>query len=239
MTTTMLAALALAGALAPGVKPEFQAKTDYGQAMKQAANEKKPIAVLIGKGDVFAKMMADSGLSAEAKKVLTEKYVCLAVNVETEAGKTLAGQFQMSEGGLIISSAGGTHQALRQPGTVSASDLAKHTSTYATATETPTTTVTVGGPTNTPTYVYPAGGAYPPGTVYPAGGFTPSGGYRLPSSPYGLNPAQCTGGARPPPRPEFRAAGLRWSVGSSHWPRWFRLETGLTRSCRAGVAQTW
>lgn len=193
MPTTILAALALAGVLAPTAKPEFSAQTDYGQAMKKAANEKKPIAVLIGKGDGFAKLMADSTLSAEAKKVLTEKYVCLAVNVETEAGKTLAGQFQMTEGGLIISSAGGGHQALRQPGTVSASDLAKHTSAYATATGTPATTVTVGGPASTPTYVYPAGGTYTPGAIYPAGGTYPSGGYHLPSTPYGLNPAQCTG----------------------------------------------
>ncbi len=195
MTTTILAALALSGVLAPTAKPEFRAQTDYGQAMKQAANEKKPMAVLIGKGDVFAKLMGDSSLTAEAKQLLTEKYVCLAINVETEAGKTLAGQFQMAEGGLIISSAGGTHQALRQSGSVSASDLAKHTGTYATAAGTPATTVTVGAPvtSSTPTYVYPAGGTYSPGSIYPAGGLYPSGGYQLPSSPFGANPAQCTG----------------------------------------------
>jgi hypothetical protein len=192
MTTTILAALALSGVLAPAAKPEFRAQTDYGQAMKQAVSEKKPMAVLIGKGDVFAKMMADSGLTTEAKKVLTEKYVCLAVNVETEAGKTLAGQFQMSDGGLIISSAGGTHQALRQSGTVSASDLAKQTAAYAGSTGTPSTTVTVGAP-STPTSVYPSGGTYTPGAIYPAGGFYPSGNYQLPSSPFGVNPAQCTG----------------------------------------------
>src|SRR5262245_12660640 len=72
MTTTILAALALAGSLAPAAKPEFQAQTDYGQAMKVAATEKKPMAVLIGKGDIFAKMMADSNLTAEAKKLLAE-----------------------------------------------------------------------------------------------------------------------------------------------------------------------
>ena len=70
MTTMYLAALALS--LAPAAKPEFQVQTDYGQALKLAANEKKPMAVLIGHGDTFAKVMADSGLSAEAKKKLLE-----------------------------------------------------------------------------------------------------------------------------------------------------------------------
>src|SRR5947209_3373721 len=72
MTTTILAVIALTGSLAPAAKPEFQAQTDYGQALKQAADEKKPMAVLIGKGDTFAKLLTDAGLSAEAKKLLTE-----------------------------------------------------------------------------------------------------------------------------------------------------------------------
>src|SRR5690606_21044729 len=70
MTTTILVVIALTGSMAPGARPEFQAQTDYGQALLKAANEKKPMAVLIGKGDVFAKMMTDSALTAEAKKIL-------------------------------------------------------------------------------------------------------------------------------------------------------------------------
>ena len=155
MTTTILAALALSGVLAPAAKPEFQAQTDYGQALKLAADEKKPMAVLIGKGDAFAKLMSDAGVSAEAKKLLAEKYVCVTVDVTTDGGKSLAGQFQLTDG-LVISSAGGNLQALRQAGTVSATDLAKHTATYATATATPATTVTAGVPAAT----------YAPGTVY-------------------------------------------------------------------------
>jgi hypothetical protein len=145
-------------------------------------------------------LLGEKGLSAEAKKVLTEKFVCVSVNVDTDAGKALAGQFQLSDG-LVISSAGGTHQALRQSGTVSVSDLAKHTTAYANATGTPATTVTVGAPVVTPTVtpssyyspayqpVYPA---YQP--VYPATGspntVVPSGGYTFPSTPFYGN---CTG----------------------------------------------
>jgi hypothetical protein len=182
MTTAFLAVFALTGPLATAANPGFHAQTDYGQALKKAANEKKPMAVLIGKGDVFAKMMADSSLTTEAKKLLTEKYVCVSVNVETEAGKTLAGQFQLADGGLVISGAGGTYQALRQSGSVSPSDFSKHVGTYANSGEVPATTVTVGVGSSTPvyrgttpTYVYPAGGyIYPsaPFSSYPSYGCT-------------------------------------------------------------------
>lgn len=165
MMTTILAAFALSGSLAPAAKPEFTAQTDYGQALKLAADGKKPMAVLIGKGDGFAKLMADAGLTAEAKKVLSEKFVCVTVDVTTDAGKALAGQFQLTDG-LVISSAGGALQALRQSGTVSAADLAKHTVAYANA-GTPATTVTAGEPVVTST------SGYTPAAVSPAG-YTPT-----------------------------------------------------------------
>src|SRR3954447_22024371 len=111
MITTILAVVALSGSLAPAAKPEFQAQTDYGQALKRAADEKKPMAVLIGKGDAFAKLLTDADLSDEAKNTLRDKFVCVSVDVNTDAGKALAGQFQLTDG-LVISSAGGTYQAL-------------------------------------------------------------------------------------------------------------------------------
>ena len=163
MITTLLAVVALSGSLAPAAKPEFQAQTDYGQALKLAAEEKKPVAVLIGKGDQFAKLMTDTALSADAKKALTEKFVCVTVDVDTAAGKTLAGQFQLTDG-LVISSVGGTYQALRQAGAVSAADLAKHTAAYANVT-TPATTATAGTPV-----VTPASFSTPAAPVYTLGG---------------------------------------------------------------------
>ena len=162
MIATIMAVVVLSGSLAPAARPEFQAQTDYGQALRKAADEKKPIAVLIGKGDGFAKVMADSGLTADAKKLLAEKYICLSVNVETAAGKTLADQFQLTDG-LVISSAGGTHQAFRQAGTVSPTELGKQVATYANVAGTPTTTVTAG--TVAPVTIYPASYTYPSAPV--------------------------------------------------------------------------
>jgi hypothetical protein len=169
MITTILAVVALSGSLAPAAKPEFQAQTDYGQALKMAADEKKPMAVLIGKGDTFAKLMADAGLSDEAKKLLSDKFVCVTVDVSTASGSQLAGQFQLTDG-LVISSTGGTYQAFRQSGAVSAADLAKHAATYANVGSAPTTTATAGAPVITSTSFY---ADTTPATAAPAAGSAP------------------------------------------------------------------
>jgi hypothetical protein len=132
MTTTMLAAFALAGALSPAATPEPMVQTDYARALKVAAAEQKPVAVLIGNGNSFAKLLGDASLSAETKKAIGEKFVCVSVDVTTVAGKELAGQFQMTDG-LVISTAGGAYQSVRQAGAVSAADFAKHTGTMVSA----------------------------------------------------------------------------------------------------------
>ena len=184
MTTTILAAVALAGSLM-SAKPEFQAGTDYSKAVKQAAAEGKPIAVMIGHGDGFAKVMADSKLPPTTAKLLRDKFVCLTVNVDTPTGAQLASQFELTDG-LVISSAGGAHQALRQAGTVSVTDLTKHVTNYSTVSRTLATTVSVGEApvvSSTPYTVYPAGytPTYP-GTVIQSGYTYPSRSYSYPAT---------------------------------------------------------
>ena len=182
MTTVIMAAIALSGSLAPAMKPAFEAQTDYGRAMKVAAAEGKPMAVLIGHGNTFAKLMSDASLPPATAQLLRDKYVCVSVDVDTAKGMELARQFQLADG-LVISSAGGTYQALRQPGAVSQTDLTKYAAAYADAAATPTTTVTAGAPVVTSTSGYTPAAPY---TVYPAGfapssgGFAP-GGYSVPS----------------------------------------------------------
>jgi len=193
MNTTILASFVLSGALA-AAKPEFSAHTDYGQAMQQAVTQQKPMAVLIGKGDQFAKLMADTGMPEETAKLLREKYVCMTVDVNTSEGAKLANQFQMQEG-LVISSAGGSHQALRQGGPVTATDLAKHIPTYANGPSIPANTTTLGSapviastPYIYPTYSYPT---YSPLTysqpIYPAT-------YAYPPTQF-YTPSYCIGGS--------------------------------------------
>lgn len=193
MTTTILAAIALSGLLAPVAKPELQPQTDYASALKLAASEGKPMAVLIGTGNPFAKVMGESAITDEAATLLRDKFVCVAVDTSTAKGAELANQFQLTDG-LVISSTGGTYQALRQPGTVSAGDLAKHLSTYANATEKPNTTVTVGAPAVST--VIPASATGVPYVIYPATTYrsTCSGG-SCSSAP--VYRSSCSGGSCP------------------------------------------
>jgi hypothetical protein len=185
MTTTFWAVLALSGSLVPAATSEFQAQTDYGRALKLAQTEKKPMAVLIGKGDAFAKLMSDKNLTAEAKKLLSEKYVCVAVNTDTTSGKDLAGQFALSDGGLVISSAGGTHQALRQSGSVTAAELSKHVAAYATATGVPSATVTAGVETAKPATTYAPSSSVTPASYGAPSYGTPSFAPSFGNSPFG------------------------------------------------------
>jgi hypothetical protein len=144
MIATTMTVLALASALDLGISPSKpQWQTDYTQAMTRALEQKKPMAVFIGKSsDAIKQMTTDGVISADAAKVLTSSYVCVYVDTTTEAGNALAGRFEMKEG-LVISSPGGNVQAYRYTGTVPAATLTRELTTYATAGE-PITTVNAG-----------------------------------------------------------------------------------------------
>lgn len=141
MFTTTLAVVAVAGTLGAGASPSPGWQSDYAHALTLAATEHKPIAVFIGPGG----KPADKALSSDSTKLLHDGYVCLAVDTDTAAGKALAGKFALSEG-LVISSPGGTYQALRHSGPVSGSDLTSKLNRYAAAGQ-PTTTTYTGGAT--------------------------------------------------------------------------------------------
>ena len=123
LTTATVAGLLATGSLANQAnQPTWQ--TSYRTALTQAGEQKKPIAVFIGRGGAgYAKLIADGGLGADAARALRKNYVCLYVDTGTASGKELAGAFQMGEG-LVISDKTGGVQVLRHEGTVSKADLA-------------------------------------------------------------------------------------------------------------------
>lgn len=165
MIFTTLTAAALV--LAPGATnalPSWQA--DYGKALSAAAAQQKPVAVFIGKGDAgVAAVVADGQVPAKANELLNASYVCVYVNTDTEAGKTLAGQFGLTQG-LVISSKGGTVQALRHTGAVTGTDLTSYLTKYSSPTVAVTTTEQGGVVTTS---------AYTPAVGYPAMGGCPNG----------------------------------------------------------------
>src|SRR5260370_1395713 len=95
-TSILMVALSVAPA-ADLTPPSWS--TDYFAASKQSATAKKPLAVVLGSGDVgFEKLDRDGKLTDEAKGVLASKYVCVYVNTDTPEGKKLAQSFEMTNG---------------------------------------------------------------------------------------------------------------------------------------------
>lgn len=131
MLSTSLATAVLTGMLAAGsVATQPAWHTDYGKALAQAADFKKPVAVFIAQGgDGYAKLVKDGKIPTDAAKLLRQNYVCLYVDAASPAGKALTSSFQMGEG-LVISSKAGTHQALRHEGQVSSTELTGYLTKY-------------------------------------------------------------------------------------------------------------
>jgi hypothetical protein len=168
LITTTFAAVALSvlltGETSVALTPTWQ--TDYSKAMTVASAQQKPIAVFIGRGEV-AKLAGDAAMPSEAEQILARNYVCVCVNTDTPAGKALATDFAMSTG-LIISNKGGSYQALRHTGDVSAVALTGYLTQYGDTTKVTTTAerglVPAGYTAPVQQYTIPG---YYPGGVYP------------------------------------------------------------------------
>lgn len=133
--------------LSPGaVTPDW--RTDYRAAMRSAAADQKPVAVFLSHG-------ATKDVPAEAAALLAKSYVCVTVDVDTAAGKELAGKFGVAEG-LVISSKGGDVQALRHAGPVPAAALAGYLAKYSDPARVVVTTEKVGAEVAAPAVVVPA-----------------------------------------------------------------------------------
>jgi hypothetical protein len=159
MFSTTLAAAAVSGLLASGslaTQPAWQ--TDYRQALAQATEQQKPVAVFIARGGAgVTRLVSNEGIGADAARLLRQNYVCLYVNTATESGKELAGSFNMTQG-VVISDKTGAIQALRHEGTVSQADLTKYLTEQAQTGQTVVQTAVYGAPVQPaapPTVIYP------------------------------------------------------------------------------------
>lgn len=128
MVTTTFAAVVLSAVLSPSaVSPNWQ--SDYGTALTAAADQQKPLAVFISRGEAGYAALVGGKIPTEAGQLLGKSYVCLYVNTDTTEGKNLAGQFALSDG-LVISNKGGDLQALRHNGAVSPEALTSYLTKY-------------------------------------------------------------------------------------------------------------
>jgi hypothetical protein len=152
MITTTFAAVALSAVLGTGAVAQPTWQTDYSKAIAAAAAEQKPVAVFIGHGTAGYKKLVGGEISTEAGTLLAKSYVCMYVNTDTPAGKTLASRFDMNQG-VILSCKGGSVQALRYGGTVSPTNLTTYLSKYSDA-KTIATTETAGSAAIPATTIY-------------------------------------------------------------------------------------
>ena len=166
MFSTSLAAAAFGGLLmVPNLATQPVWQSDYRQALTQAADQHKPLAVFINSGGTgYARLIQDGSIPKEAAEVLKKNYVCLYVDVLTTTGKELSGSFQMSEG-IVISDPTAGLQALRHAGPIEATELTRYVQQYAEPT-TPLARTNYSGVDSTP-FVQPAIVSYQPAYQQP------------------------------------------------------------------------
>ncbi|MCZ2343469.1 MAG: thioredoxin family protein [Bacteroidales bacterium] len=124
MISTSLALAVVAGFAAAGSLAQPPAwQPDYAVAYKTATLQQKPLAVFIGHGTKgYTDLITEGGMSAETAKMLSQKFVCLYVDTNTDAGQKLARSFEMTAG-VVVSDHTGTIQAFRHAGTLTATEL--------------------------------------------------------------------------------------------------------------------
>jgi len=138
---------------------------DYGAARQQGRDEQKPVCVIIGSGKAgWVQLSQEGRLSADAKRLLADNYVCLYVDTEHIAGRELAASFEIDGPGIVISDGTGEVQAFRHEGDLPNDRLVQYLRRFAdpdrvaTATETnPAPVVSYYEPPAAPVYapVYP------------------------------------------------------------------------------------
>jgi len=129
---TMMAAATLAAGLSPStLSPEPTWLNDYATAQTRVAAVRKPMAVFVGSGkDGWGKVVRDGALDPELKKTLAQKFVCVYVDTDTTAGRSLAGAFEVASKGLIISDRVGTSQAFSLSGDLTKDELSRTLAKY-------------------------------------------------------------------------------------------------------------
>ncbi len=151
-------------------------QTDYSAAQKRALEQKKPLAVVIGRGaSGWEAVSRDGKIDAATAEALQTHYVCVYIDATTERGEKLADAFEMKSG-LVLSDRSGDKQAFRHTGTLSNGDLESVVKRYSDPERVVTRTETHGQPEIRyyPSEATPTSGGAP---YY----FAPSGGSSCPS----------------------------------------------------------
>jgi hypothetical protein len=125
--------VALNGLFALSVVGEPLWQTDYGTARRLVREGGKPLAVFIGSGKAGWNQLASEGqLSKESRRLLSDQYVCLYIDVSRPEGRRLAGTFELADSpSLVISDQTGKLQAFRHEGDLADEQLLRNLQKYA------------------------------------------------------------------------------------------------------------
>ena len=133
--TSLLSMIALVVSIASAnipAQPEW--KNDYRAARQLSLDGKKPLAVFIGSGvSGWEKVSSEGGFDQKVNQLLTDNYVCVYIDTNSEAGKNLAKDFAVTNKGLVISDKTGKTQAFHHSGELSKDLLAKAIERYSDA----------------------------------------------------------------------------------------------------------
>lgn len=122
--------IAMAGLLTNNI-PSWE--LDYRIAKQFGERQQKPLAIFLGRGSVNWQQLTREGkFDTEVQKALTQQFVRVYVDVDTDYGQKVAGLFGLGgNNGLFISDRSGGYQAFRHDGLLNASELLRHLNRYA------------------------------------------------------------------------------------------------------------
>ena len=123
---TSILCVALVGFVSAPSETENPAwANDYAQAQKEGQQAEKPLAVFIASGrEGYEQVALEGKLSAEARRLLAENYVCVYVNTDSPEGRRVAATFKLVEAtGVVLSDRSGDYQAFHYTGQLTDSEL--------------------------------------------------------------------------------------------------------------------
>ncbi len=112
--------------------PTASWESDYGQAQQHAINQRKPLAVVIGSGtNGWTRFLRTDSHAVQVDRLLADHYVCVYLDIETAAGKTMAQAFKINaRAGLVISDRSGDSQAFWHQGDMTSDEMARSLARY-------------------------------------------------------------------------------------------------------------
>jgi hypothetical protein len=128
------AIIALAGSIASAnnIPEQPQWQKNYSDARTWAAERQKPLAVFIGSGvSGWEKLSKDGNFDPKVYQLLKDKYACVYIDTDTEAGKVMAKRFAVDVKGLVISDKTLNTEAFYHNGDMSKELVAKALERYA------------------------------------------------------------------------------------------------------------